>query len=76
MSGSCIRISKKAGVEIRNDEKARITREERERELAYTAAEKDKQREYNLEKQRISAISGIAKEYFRNNRTAYHYYIY
>lgn len=71
-----LELAKKAGVEIRNDEEARIAREERERELAYTAAEKDKQREHNLEKQRISAISGIAKEYFHNNRSVYHYYIY
>lgn len=69
-------LAKKAGIEIRNDEKAALAREERERERAYTAAEKDKQREYNLEKQRISAISGIAKEYLRNHRTTYHYYVY
>ena len=69
-------LAKKAGIEIRNDEKAALAREERERERAYTAAEKDKQREYNLEKQRISAISEIAKEYLRNHRTTYHYYVY
>lgn len=66
----------KAGVEIRDDERAALLSEERERERAYAAAEKDKQREYNLEKQRISAISGIAKEYLRNHRTTYHYYVY
>ena len=69
-------LAKKAGIEIRNDEKAALAREERERERFYTAAEKDKQREYNLERQRISAISGIAKEYLRTHQTAYHYYVY
>ncbi|MDE6231556.1 MAG: hypothetical protein K2M37_08060 [Muribaculaceae bacterium] len=69
-------LAKKAGIEIRNDEKAALAREERERARAYTAAEKDKQREYNLEKQRLSAISEIAKEYLRNHRTTYHYYVY
>lgn len=69
-------LAKKAGIEIRNDEAAALEREERETERAYAAAEKDKQRQYNLEKQRISAISGIAKEYLRNRRTVYHYYIY
>lgn len=69
-------LAKKAGIEIRNEEKAASAREERERERAYTAAEKDRQRECDLEKQRISAISGIAKEYLRSHRTAYHYYVY
>lgn len=69
-------LAKKAGVDIRNDEKAALAREERERERTYAATEKDKQREYNLEKQRISAISWIAKEYLRNHRTTYHYYVY
>lgn len=69
-------LAKKAGIEIRNDEKAAFERDERAQERAYAAAEKDKQREYDLERQRISAISGIAKEYFRNNHTVYHYYVY
>lgn len=69
-------LARKAGIEIRNDEKAALAREERERERAYAAAEKDKQREYNLERQHLSAISGIAKEYLRNHHTTYHYYVY
>lgn len=73
---SALALAKKAGVEIRNDEKVALAREERELERANTAVEKDKQREYNLEKQRISAISGIAKEYLRNRRPTYHYYVY
>lgn len=75
-ASTALALAKKAGVEIRNDEKAALAREERERERAYAATEKDKQREYNLEKQRISAISGIAKEYLRNHHTSYHYYVY
>ena len=73
-AASASELAKKAGIEIRDDEKAALAREERERERAYTSAEKDKQREYNLEKQRISAISDIAKEYLRNHHTTYHYY--
>lgn len=75
-ASTALALAKKAGIEIRNDEKAALAREERERERAYTAAEKDKQREYNLEKQRISAISSISREYLRNHRTTYHYYVY
>ena len=69
-------LAKKAGIEIRNDEKNALAREERERERVYASAEKDKQRTYNLEKQRISAISSIAKEYLRNHHTTYHYYVF
>lgn len=69
-------LAQKAGIEIRNDERESLAREERERERAYATAEKDKQREYNLEKQRISAISGIAKEYLHNHHTTYHYFVY
>ena len=75
-ASTALALARKAGVEIRNDEKAALECEERERERAYAATENDKQREYNLEKQRISAITGIAKEYLRNHRTIYHYYVY
>lgn len=69
-------LAKKAGLEIRNDEKAALTKEERERERAYASVEKEKERKYNLEKQRMSAISSIAKEYLRNQHSIYHYYVY
>ncbi|MDE6353404.1 MAG: hypothetical protein K2K88_09785 [Muribaculaceae bacterium] len=75
-AASASALAKKAGVEIRHDEKIAIEREERDRERAYLAAENDKQREYNLEQQRISSISDIAKEYLRNHRSTYHYYVY
>lgn len=67
-------LAKKAGIEIRNDEKAAIAREEQEAKRAYTLAEKDRQREYNLEQQRISAITNIAREYYKSRRITYHYY--
>lgn len=75
-ASAALALAQKAGIEIRNDEKDALAREERERERRYTAAENHKQREYNLEKQRISAISDIAKEYLRNHRAVYHYYVY
>lgn len=75
-ASAAIALAKKSGIEIRNDEKEALAREERDLERVYAASEKDKQREYNLEKQRISAISGIAKEYLRNHRATYHYYVY
>lgn len=75
-ASAAIGLAKKAGIEIRNDEKETLARKERDRDRAYAAAEKDKQREYDIEKQRISAISGLAKEYLRNHRTTYHYYVY
>lgn len=75
-ASDALALAKKAGVEIRNDEKEALAREERELERNYTAAEKDKQREYKLQKQRIAAISSIAQEYLRNNHSTYHYYVY
>lgn len=75
-ASSAVALAKKTGVEIRKEEKETLEREERERERAYVSAEKDKQRDYTLEKQRISAISSIAKEYLLHNRTTYHYYVY
>lgn len=75
-AASASALAKKAGVEIRNDEKEALAREERELERAYEYAEKERQREHDLEQQRISAISGIAKEYLRNHRATYHYYMY
>ena len=75
-ASAALALAQKAGVEIRNDEKTTLAREEREMERAYAAAEKDKQREYNLRKQSISAISEIAKEYLRNQYVTYHYFMY
>lgn len=75
-AASASALAKKAGLEVRNDEMSSLAREERELEQAYIAAEKEKQREYNLEKQRISAISSIAKEYLRNHHANYHYFVY
>jgi len=75
-ASEAIDLAKKAGVEIRKDESEERAREERERERAYAHAEKNNQREYNLESQRISAISGIAKEYLRSQRPTYHYHMF
>ncbi len=73
---NAVALAKKAGVEIRKDEKEIQAREEREQERAYALAEKDKQRAYNIEKQRISAISNIAKEYLKSHRVSYHYHVF
>lgn len=75
-ASDALALAKKAGVEIRNDEKEALAREERELERTYAATEKDKQREYQLQKQRVSAISSIAQEYMRNHHSTYHYYVY
>ncbi len=71
---SALVLAQKAGIEIRNDEKAALAREEQENKRVYALEEKDKQREYNLEKQRISAITNIAREYYKSRRITYHYY--
>lgn len=75
-ASEAIDLAKKAGVEIRKYESEERAREERERERADAHAEKNNQREYNLESQRISAISGIAKEYLRSQRPTYHYHMF
>lgn len=73
---SALELARKAGIEIRNEEKAALAREEREKERIHASEERTRQKEYNLEKQRIAAISEIAKNYLRNQHTVYHYYVY
>ena len=73
-AASASALAKKAGIEIRNYEKTVLAREEQEAKRAYALAEKDRQREYNLEQQRISAITNIAREYYKSRRIIYHYY--
>lgn len=75
-AASASELARKAGIEIRNEEKEALAREERALERAYASEEHNRQREHELEKQKIAAISGIAKEYLRNRRNVYHYYVY
>lgn len=69
-------LAKKAGIELRNEQKAAIEREERAKQREYAAQEKKNQRNYNLNKQRIAAIAEVAKAYARSQRTSYHYHIF
>lgn len=73
-ASSALALAKKAETEIRNDEKEAFERAEIEKDREYTSLEKDKQREYDLEKQRITAISDIAREFYKSRRIFYHYY--
>lgn len=75
-ASEAIALAKKAGVEIRKEEREAFDRQERSEARAYAAMEKDRDRRHELEKQRISAISGIAKAYAQSHRSTYHYHIF
>lgn len=75
-ASSALVLAEKAGIEMRNEMAEERAIAESEKKRADALLEKDKQREYDLEKKRISAISGIAKEYFRSQRSNNHYYVF